>query len=114
MTRLAVTIGTKTQHALMQINAGPAGRMLELSSRAEPIGDRGMNQISNGKQVYLCPMHSDVRRPSPGKCPKCGMNLVREGTRFALLRHMISSPLHLVLMAAVMAAAMAAAMMMMR
>jgi hypothetical protein len=42
------------------------------------------------------------------------MNLVLEGTRFALLRHMISSPLHLVLMAAVMVAAMAAAMMMMR
>jgi len=37
-----------------------------------------------------------------------------EGTRFGLLRHMISRPLHLLVMAALMAAVMAALMMMMR
>jgi hypothetical protein len=42
------------------------------------------------------------------------MDLVPEGTRFALLRHMVSSPSHLVIMAALMMAVMAAAMMMMR
>jgi hypothetical protein len=65
-------------------------------------------------QIYLCPMHSDVRQPSPGKCPKCGMALLPEGTRFGMLRHMMSSPAHLVIMAAVMVALMAAAMMIMR
>ena len=25
--------------------------------------------------VYSCPMHSDVKAKSPGKCPKCGMDL---------------------------------------
>jgi Heavy metal binding domain len=64
--------------------------------------------------AYLCPMHSHIRRSSPGKCPKCGMDLVPEGTRFGLLRHMISSPLHLAVMAAIMVALMAAAMMMLR
>ena len=64
--------------------------------------------------VYLCPMHSDVRQLSPGQCPKCGMNLLPEGTRFGLLRHMLSSPLHLAVMAVVMAALMAAAMMVLR
>jgi heavy metal-binding protein len=62
--------------------------------------------------TYRCPMHRDVRRSTAGQCPKCGMDLVPEGTRFALIRHMISSPLHLVVMVALMAAAMAAAMMM--
>jgi hypothetical protein len=62
---------------------------------------------------YFCPMHSHVRRSSPGKCPECGMDLLPEGTRFALLRHMISSPLHLAVMAAIMVGLMAAAMMMM-
>jgi len=57
-------------------------------------------------------MHSGVRQSKPGKCPKCGMNLLPEGTRFGLFRHMISSPLHLAVMAAVMIALMAAAMMM--
>jgi hypothetical protein len=42
------------------------------------------------------------------------MDLVPEGTRFGLLRHMISSPLHLAVMAAIMVALMATAMMMMR
>jgi Cu+-exporting ATPase len=60
--------------------------------------------------IYLCPMHADVRQPSPGKCPKCGMALMPEGTRFALLRHMASNPWHLALMVAAMAAVMAAAM----
>jgi heavy metal-binding protein len=63
--------------------------------------------------TYLCPMHSDVRQPAAGKCPKCGMELLPEGMRFALLRHMASNPLHLALMVAAMVAVMAAAMMLM-
>jgi hypothetical protein len=58
-------------------------------------------------------MHSEIRQPGPGQCPRCGMDLLPEGTRFAMLRHMISNPLHLVVMAAVMLAIMAAAMMLM-
>jgi hypothetical protein len=60
-------------------------------------------------QAYLCPMHPDVRQPDAGRCPKCGMALVPEGTRFALLRHMLT-PVHLAVMAAVMVAIMAAVM----
>jgi hypothetical protein len=63
-------------------------------------------------QMFICPMHPDVRQPGPGKCPKCGMALVPEGTRFGMLRHMVSNPLHLVVMAALMLTLMAAVMMM--
>ena len=28
------------------------------------------------KQVYACPMHPEVTSDNPGKCPKCGMDLV--------------------------------------
>jgi hypothetical protein len=58
-------------------------------------------------QVYLCPMHREVRQRGPGKCPKCAMGLLPEGTRFGLLRHMTQNPLMLVLMAVVMLAIMA-------
>jgi len=27
-------------------------------------------------EEYTCPMHADVRSSQPGRCPKCGMNLV--------------------------------------
>ena len=30
------------------------------------------------KTVYTCPMHSDVTSDKPGKCPKCGMTLVKK------------------------------------
>lgn len=73
-----------------------------------------MNQRVSSGQVYICPMHSDVRQPNPGKCPKCGMNLLPEGTRFGMLRHMMSSPWHIAAMLAVMAALVAALMMLMR
>lgn len=62
---------------------------------------------------YVCPMHRDVRMPAAGTCPHCGMALVAEGTRFALLRHVFGNPLHLAVMVALMVAAMAAAMMIM-
>lgn len=26
--------------------------------------------------TYTCPMHPEVTQPSPGKCPKCGMELI--------------------------------------
>jgi len=26
---------------------------------------------------YICPMHTDVIKDAPGKCPKCGMDLVK-------------------------------------
>jgi len=65
-----------------------------------------MNQSQSAGQVYLCPMHAEVRQPNPGKCPKCGMDLLPEGTRFAMLRHMSKSPVMIVVMVAIMTAMM--------
>jgi Cu+-exporting ATPase len=48
-----------------------------------------MTQSEEVKTVYLCHMHSEVRQPSSGMCPKCGMDLLPEGTKLAMLRHMI-------------------------
>ena len=50
----------------------------------------------------------------PGTCPSCGMALLPEGTRFAIVRHMLSSPMHIPVMAVVMVTMMAALMMMLR
>jgi multidrug efflux pump subunit AcrA (membrane-fusion protein) len=32
------------------------------------------------KRIYTCPMHPEVISDGPGKCPKCGMNLVLKKT----------------------------------
>ncbi len=36
--------------------------------------DRGPTAITQ----YTCPMHPDVVQDKPGKCPKCGMSLVKK------------------------------------
>ena len=30
------------------------------------------------KVIYTCVMHPEIQKPSPGKCPKCGMTLVKK------------------------------------
>jgi len=62
--------------------------------------------IDTGKGYY-CLMHRDVRQPTYGKCSKCGMALLPEGTRFAMLQHMVKNPMMIIAMAAIMIAAMA-------
>ena len=67
---------------------------------------------------FYCPMHKEVRQAGPGACSKCGMDLVPEGARFGLLRHMAGMPKQMArkpwmiaVMLAVMAAVMAIVMM---
>jgi len=60
--------------------------------------------------MYVCPMHADARSEVPGKCPHCKMSMVAEGTSFALLRHFVSSPLHIAVMVVLMLILMVAAM----
>jgi Heavy metal binding domain len=71
-----------------------------------------MAESSRSGTPYICPMHKDVRQTGPGNCPHCGMALLPEGTRFAMLHHMLSNPLRIVIMLGAMAVLMAAAMMM--
>jgi hypothetical protein len=35
----------------------------------------GAPNPASGGVTYTCPMHPEVRQPSPGNCPKCGMTL---------------------------------------
>lgn len=60
--------------------------------------------------AFICPMHAEVRQDGPGKCPKCRMDLLPEGTRFAMLRHMAKNPMMLIIMALLMVALMVWAM----
>ena len=72
-----------------------------------------MDQRASPVAAYICPMHLGVREDRPGKCPICGMSLVPEGSSFALLRHMLANPLHIIIMVIVILALMAAVMILM-
>lgn len=37
-------------------------------------------KVQGEKVVYTCPMHPEIIKDKPGKCPKCGMELVEKHT----------------------------------
>ena len=38
----------------------------------------GMRQMMVSDEMYTCKMHNEVMSNKPGKCPKCGMTLVKQ------------------------------------
>ena len=62
--------------------------------------------------AFYCPMHADVHSVDGGKCPHCKMDLIPEGTRFGIMRHMLGNPHHIAVMVGIMIIIMAAIMMM--
>ena len=40
-----------------------------------------LNAVRAQTDRYSCPMHPDVVSTRPGKCPKCGMTLVKQGAK---------------------------------
>lgn len=53
---------------------GTQARTQESQEKQEADSARHQQHV---KEVYTCPMHPDVKSDKPGKCPKCGMSLVR-------------------------------------
>ncbi|VAX16772.1 Lead, cadmium, zinc and mercury transporting ATPase; Copper-translocating P-type ATPase, partial [hydrothermal vent metagenome] len=55
------------------------GMTLELVEDTKPDSSSAPLQSgkteTSGSPVYTCPMHSEIREPKPGVCPKCGMGL---------------------------------------
>jgi transcription initiation factor IIE alpha subunit len=47
------------------------------------MDDSGHSRLSKNAETvgYTCPMHPEIRSPSPGTCPKCGMKLVPTKTK---------------------------------
>jgi RND family efflux transporter MFP subunit len=55
--------------------ANPAGQASGPISAPSNANSPSADQPA-AKQLYTCPMHPEVISEQPGKCPKCGMNLV--------------------------------------
>ena len=44
--------------------------------------------------IYTCPMHPEVISDKPGKCPKCGMDLVQKNSSSEHKMNMMMCPMH--------------------
>lgn len=47
----------------------------QLVLRQRESQEVAVDNANPSKDVYACPMHTEVKSDKPGKCPKCGMNL---------------------------------------
>jgi Cu(I)/Ag(I) efflux system membrane fusion protein len=59
----------------MEPDSGAGAMPIPVGSAAPPVASHHPSPRETGGPVYSCPMHPEVTSPSPGKCPKCGMDL---------------------------------------
>ncbi|MGE5609451.1 MAG: heavy metal-binding domain-containing protein [Bacillota bacterium] len=59
-------------------NASNGCPMMAQHAKADgcPMGSKATTRPTTAPSVYTCPMHPEVVASKPGKCPKCGMDLV--------------------------------------
>jgi Cu(I)/Ag(I) efflux system membrane fusion protein len=62
--------------ALMTVTL--AGITLGVTGCKGPESARNQSQSGNQAIQYTCSMHPEVVQDKPGKCPKCGMDLVEK------------------------------------
>ncbi len=51
------------------------------SDHSEHAASQATAPADGAAVIYTCSMHPEVLSDKPGKCPKCGMTLVRKGTK---------------------------------
>lgn len=55
--------------------------------RENPPAETHVPQHIDDAETYTCPMHSEIGQAEPGRCPKCGMELVSAGKQDAHGNH---------------------------
>lgn len=74
---------SKTEKVSMQSSAPCCPEMKSGSccDQADKKSEK-MNQTKKATKesavLYTCPMHPEVKSEKPGKCPKCGMDLIKK------------------------------------
>jgi hypothetical protein len=66
--------GTEQIHSPTAVPPGNPPMREEPGAHTPPRHDRSQQREPDAP--YRCPMHPEVRSPTPGQCPKCGMTLV--------------------------------------
>ena len=73
-----ISSGTSSSHAPSESSPadGHAHHHHDQSGSAPATQPTGAGDAGTSSVVYTCPMHPEVTSTEPGRCPKCGMNLV--------------------------------------
>ena len=58
------------------------------NSRTQDTGNKVPAKEANAGFYYTCTMHPEIHSDKPGKCPKCGMELVKKEVAASDTMHM--------------------------
>jgi len=71
----------KSEASGMKMKCGMMGGMSDMSKTENKeknnSAEKNITAIEKDSIIYTCSMHPDVKLDKPGKCPKCGMALVK-------------------------------------
>ena len=71
-----VILGRRENRASHAGSDSTDGALVHPHARETTMENTNDRQTQGSSSVWTCPMHPEVRSDGPGKCPKCGMNLV--------------------------------------
>ncbi len=78
-------MGVVRQGNALSEEMGPAmGRGLGITTTDKNVSNLVAQTAATAGELYTCPMHPEVTSDKPGKCPKCGMVLVKKQSGAAL------------------------------
>jgi hypothetical protein len=72
------------EHGVKEAPAGHEGHGSHTQAAPADAGAGEAAPPAGSAAVYTCPMHPQIRKPKPGSCPICGMDLVparKEGSQ---------------------------------
>ncbi|TGE03530.1 MULTISPECIES: heavy metal-binding domain-containing protein [Hymenobacter] len=75
LTSLSATLSSCSDNKGTAETSTAAGTNATSDSTATPSGNPGPGIAA---ETYTCTMHPEIIANEPGKCPKCGMDLVKK------------------------------------
>jgi len=66
---LAINSGGFSQSVKRTVSSATSQDVIKESQQVKKVSE---------KVVYTCPMHPEILKDKPGKCPTCGMNLIKK------------------------------------
>jgi len=65
--------------AIFAVGFSQTQKQSEVKAKVSTVkSEKQQKKVVMAMVVYTCPMHPEVLKDKPGKCPKCGMNLVKK------------------------------------